>query len=656
MVVEILGNDTTQENVNEGTEGEKSFNVMDNKTDAKQGLVDASNGANGDAKAGDKSFNAMDDKTDIKQGLVDTSNGANGDVKEGDKLADANFPKDAVDEWPAEMKIHNFYLVRYRTFEDPKLKTKIDHADKEVTKCTQTRFRITEALKAKRSERSNVISQLKPLTAEDRQYRMIMDEKRRSMEPLQDALGKLRSANNAVREKGMGLCSSEEELNDLIYSLNYRMQHESLTLVEEKQLIKDIKQLEGTREKVIANASEKAKIQDSLGHKEAIQDQVKLINDDIGGIKKEKQAIRTRIKDLEDELKVIDDEISSLQEELENVSQKRNKAYETLVELRKSRDEVNACYFQNRSLLNRAKDLAAKKDISSLEDFIHIEVEKFMSEWSSKKAFREDYERRILSSLDGRQLSRDGRMRNPDEKPIIAVEAPATRDLEPAPLKVTAQQSIKETKVLPQEDVIPKKKAQDTKPKKSSEVASRDAEDPASIRNTSVPEKSQKDTAKPNEIDAAKLKEMKREEEIAKAKLALERKKKLAEKAAAKAAARAQKEAEKKLKEKEKKAKKKAEALAPAESTEEAEAETKVSEPEEAAVEIKPPVAEKTKEHKENVRYRSRSKGGNQVPKVVPKIILKRKKAQSYWMWAAPAAVAAALLFASLGYYAFIRK
>lgn len=34
----------------------------------------------------------------------------------------------------------------------------------------------------------------------------------------------------------------------------------------------------------------------------------------------------------------------------------------------------NACYFQNRSLLNRAKDLAAKKDITSLEDLMHSEV------------------------------------------------------------------------------------------------------------------------------------------------------------------------------------------------------------------------------------------------------------------------------------------
>ncbi|CAN7095902.1 unnamed protein product [Brassica rapa subsp. narinosa] len=59
-------------------------------------------------------------------------------------------------------------------------------------------------------------------------------------------------------------------------------------------------------------------------------------------------------------------------------------------------------------------------------------------------------------------------------------------------------------------------------------------------------------------LDEATVKEMRKQEEIAKAKLAMESKKKLAEKAAAKAAIRAQKEAEKKeQKEREKAAKKK---------------------------------------------------------------------------------------------------
>lgn len=63
-----------------------------------------------------------------------------------------------------------------------------------------------------------------------------------------------------------------------IHSLQYRIQHESIPLSEEKQLLRDIKQLEGTREKVIASAAMRAKIQDSLGQRDAIQDQVKVSN------------------------------------------------------------------------------------------------------------------------------------------------------------------------------------------------------------------------------------------------------------------------------------------------------------------------------------------------------------------------------------------
>ena len=49
----------------------------------------------------------------------------------------------------------------------------------------------------------------------------------------------------------------------------------------------------------------------------------------------------------------------------------------------------------------------------------------------------------------------------------------------------------------------------------------------AETKSTAGIEKLQKETAKSEEIDAAKMEEIKREEEIAKAKIALERKKKL---------------------------------------------------------------------------------------------------------------------------------
>lgn len=61
-----------------------------------------------------------------------------------------------------------------------------------------------------------------------------------------------------------------------IYSLQYRIQHESIPLTEEKQILREIKQLEATRDKVIANAAMRAKLHDTVGKKETIQDQVKV--------------------------------------------------------------------------------------------------------------------------------------------------------------------------------------------------------------------------------------------------------------------------------------------------------------------------------------------------------------------------------------------
>ena len=47
-------------------------------------------------------------------------------------------------------------------------------------------------------------------------------------------------------------------------------------MTEEKQILREIKQLESTREKVVANDAMRAKIQDSMVQKEVLQDQVKV--------------------------------------------------------------------------------------------------------------------------------------------------------------------------------------------------------------------------------------------------------------------------------------------------------------------------------------------------------------------------------------------
>lgn len=151
---------------------------------------------------------------------------------------------------------------------------------------------------------------------------------------------------------------------------------------------------------------------------------------DLDGIQKEKQVIAGKIKQLDEEKAVIDKEISMLDEELTSVIEKREKIFYDIREMKKQREEGNSSYFENHTVLNKAKALATKKEVKALKELSHSELEKFMSLWNGSKAFRDDYARRVRPSLDMRQLSKDGRMRNPGEKPLVQVVAPTQFDPE----------------------------------------------------------------------------------------------------------------------------------------------------------------------------------------------------------------------------------
>ena len=61
----------------------------------------------------------------------------------------SDVPKDAAEEWPAAKQIHSFYFVKHRHFDDPKIKAKLDLAEKELEKFNKARAAVFDQLKAK---------------------------------------------------------------------------------------------------------------------------------------------------------------------------------------------------------------------------------------------------------------------------------------------------------------------------------------------------------------------------------------------------------------------------------------------------------------------------------------------------------------------------
>lgn len=66
---------------------------------------------------------------------------------------------------------------------------------------------------------------------------------------------------------------------------------------------------------------------------------------DLSGVRKEQFAVQSKKKQIKDKLTATEKKLESLQEELKAVTQKRDKAYQTILELRKQHDEEVCLFF-----------------------------------------------------------------------------------------------------------------------------------------------------------------------------------------------------------------------------------------------------------------------------------------------------------------------
>lgn len=151
---------------------------------------------------------------------------------------------------------------------------------------------------------------------------------------------------------------------------------------------------------------------------------------------------------------------------------------------------------------NNANELPAKKDASALESLSNTEVEKFLSQWNTSKVFRDDYERRILNSLNYRQLSRDGRMRNSDEKPIITATSQQAKVETPSNIVNPKQNATASITPPVSKEVVPDNITKTKESKKPTKSADKENAKSIEVEEIGL----SLDAPKPEPVDPEKLK------------------------------------------------------------------------------------------------------------------------------------------------------
>lgn len=478
----------------------------------------------------------------------------------------------------AEIEKRPFYfLPRVPRYDDEKLAEQLKHAEEQVDQKTQNRDALRADIQKIRAICKDYDISYKAVMAEERSARKAMHSKRQEIEALQSMISRVKSA------------ASVDDIDSRVRNMEHTMQHTTLSRNEEKGFMREIKQLKQLREQISSSMGTKDEVKQALDEKEKTEERLKVL-------RKELDALRNDLSKAEEITKAAKKKCdgeweaqSKLQEQFRAADAVRQEAFVHLQDLKKQQREKNKYFFKYRDNSRAASEMALKKDRAALQSLCSDQVENFMNMWNNDDEFRKYYVKSNTRSTFRRLGTLDGRSLGPDEEPPRITYAPRTDKL-----RTSSDRAEKHEAVPAQKEKVVKfegskvenngkevakpteQKSQTTKSKKAvkpdqppsivTELVSGKEE----IEKSATPEEEEppkltkeeeelikKEEEKRKQKEAAKMKEQHRLEEIAKAKEAMERKKKREEKAKARAVLKAQKEAEEREKEREKKLRKK---------------------------------------------------------------------------------------------------
>ncbi|CAN8312760.1 unnamed protein product [Cochlearia groenlandica] len=482
----------------------------------------------------------------------------------------------------AEIERRPFYfLCRVPRYDDEKLAEQLKDAEAQVDQKTQSRDALRADIQKIRATCKDYDISYKAVMAEERSARKAMHSKRQEIDALQSVISRIKSA------------ASVDDIDSKVHNMEHMIQHETLSLSEEKGLIREMKQLKQLRGQISSSMGTKDEVKQALEEKEKTEERLKVLRKELDGLRSDlskAEAVSKAAKSKCDEEWEVQ---SKLQQQFRAADAVRQDAFVHLQDLKKQQREKNKYFFKYRDDSRAASEMALNKDRAALQNLSSDQVENFMNTWNNNDEFRNYYVRSNTRSTLRRLGTLDGRSLGPDEEPHRIAYAPRADKLRTSsdravkhetdpPVSAQQEKVVKHEgpKVENNSKAEAKPAEQKSQTTKSKKTVKPDQPPPVPIELVAVKEEIEKAETKEEEEEppkltkeeeelikneeekrkqkeAAKMKEQHRLEEIAKAKEAMERKKKREEKAKARAVLKAQKEAEEREKEREKKLRKK---------------------------------------------------------------------------------------------------
>ncbi|KAK1266477.1 Proton pump-interactor 1 [Acorus gramineus] len=576
-----------------------------------------------------------------------------------------------------------FYVVRVPRFADETLRERVNFFQMRVDELTRSRDTIRVRMQDQKKVTLRCWDEFAARRSEETAARETLDKKRADLDAVRAILNKI--------ENAMAI----DEISDKIRSLEHKMQHETVSLPEEKQMMREIKQLKSLREQRRSNMGSQAEVQEALDQRDEINERFRVLRQEFETLRSAlsrcegiSNAARRRHNDEQKNLQI-------LQMQHRAADDLRQEEYQNLLKIKREIFDKNSAFHKYKDDQTLAMHYASKGDREKLWNHCRDQMERIMDLWNNSDKFRNEYVKCNVPSTLRRLGTLDGRALGPDEGPLVhfnpirnykvitTVPTP-TSEIVPAATSATSEIvhnnaagtsfPVKTNSELAAKDAQKNQPAK--KPKAPKKAVAEEIVPAAVSREVDVEEgkenekkltkeeeelarkeadQARKEEELRKEKAAAELKEKLRLEQKAKAKEAEERKRRMAEKAQSRAELRAKIEAENREKQREKREKKKERKRAVAGGLVSGVTEGEITpESDNNPSETTPPAPE-TKDKAPTTAVAKRSSRPQVVVKqkvrpLPPPLRNRGRRKMQTWMWAALVALALVALFLASNY------
>eukprot|EP00210_Caulerpa_lentillifera_P003620 g3455.t1 len=217
-------------------------------------------------------------------------------------------------------------------------------------------------------------------------------EKRDALKPYRDQSAEARKAKSALNDSKRGLAvSTEKQLNQLIRDLTFRLEHETISLAEEKSIAKQLTTLEASRPRVRRLEAENAAFHEQISQQNLSPTDKAHLEKELKELRSEQEVygkMHQELKAIEEEL---NEEIMKTSQELKLVVAKKNSWYTKLSTVRDKRKEAKSKFQKNRDFSNSIRDLVREGRIQEAQYLCSEQTNTFMTLLMTNEEYKEEY-------------------------------------------------------------------------------------------------------------------------------------------------------------------------------------------------------------------------------------------------------------------------